>query len=78
MGRENKSVSSRNVLSFSVSVLKVIFFANAKNDISLTGSDIARQRLAVILYSPRELAKRISLGVSRISPRSNITRRRRI
>ena len=30
----------------------VIFFADAKSDISLTGSDIARLRLAVIFYSP--------------------------
>ena len=32
---------------------KVIFFADAKSDISLTGSDIARLRLAVIFYSPK-------------------------
>jgi hypothetical protein len=30
----------------------VIFFAIAKSDISLTGSDIARLCLAVIFYSP--------------------------
>ena len=34
-------------------VLKVIFFSGAKSDISLTGSDIARQSLAVIFYSPK-------------------------
>jgi len=34
-------------------VLKMIFFANAKSDISLRGSDIARQCLAVIFYSPK-------------------------
>jgi len=32
--------------------LNVIFFANAKSDISLTGSDIARLCLTVIFYSP--------------------------
>ena len=57
--RENKSVYSRNDLSFSVG-LKVIFFAEAN-----------------ILFAPK-LAKQISLGASRISLRSNTTRRRRI
>ena len=32
----------------------------------------------VIFYSPLKLAKRITLGVSRITLRCNITRRRRI
>ncbi|MBQ7290225.1 MAG: hypothetical protein IJW76_00680 [Clostridia bacterium] len=41
-----------NVLSFSVGII-VVFFADAKSDISLTGSDIARLRLAVIFYSPK-------------------------
>ena len=50
--RENKSVYSRNVLSFSVSK-KVIFFADAKSDISLTENDLARLHLAVIFYSPK-------------------------
>ena len=50
--RENKSALIRNVLSFSVGII-VIFFADAKSDISLTGSDIARLRLAVIFYSPK-------------------------
>ena len=31
----------------------VVFFADAKSDISLTGSDIARLRLAVVFYSPK-------------------------
>ena len=39
------------MLSLFLLVLKVIFFADAKSDISLTGSDIARQSLAVIFYS---------------------------
>ncbi len=34
------------------------------------------QPASVILYSPTKLAKRIPLGVSRISLRSNITRRK--
>ena len=41
------------MLSLFLLVLKVIFFADAKSDISLTGSDIARLRLAVIFYSPK-------------------------
>ena len=43
-----------------------------------SGSDIVRLRLSVIFYSPPKLAQRISLGVSRISLRSNRTRQRRI
>ena len=42
----------------------------------LRKSDIASLRSAVILYSPPKLAKRIPLGVSRISLRSNRTRRK--
>ena len=49
--RENKSVYSRNVLSF-FCLHEVIFFAKTKSDISLAGSYIARARLAVIFYSP--------------------------
>ena len=41
------------MLSLFLLVLKVIFFADAKSYISLTGSDIARLRLAVIFYSPK-------------------------
>ena len=46
-----------------------------QRDIVASDSDIAPLRSAVILYSPPKLAKRISLGVSRISLRSNRTRR---
>ena len=53
----------------------MIFFAFAKSDIALAGSDIVRLRLTVIFYSLPKLAKRISLGVSLISLRSNRTRR---
>ena len=42
-----------DLFSLFLLVLKVIFFADAKSDISLTGSDIARLRLAVIFYSPK-------------------------
>ena len=42
---------------------------------SLCESDISADA-EVILYSPLKLAKPISLGVSRISLRSNITRRK--
>ena len=50
--RENKSAhTSRSVLSFFL-LYKVIFFADAKSDISLAGSDNARQSLAMIFYSP--------------------------
>ena len=47
-----------------------------QRDIVASDSDIAPLRSAVILYSPPKLAKRISLGVSRISLRSNRTRRK--
>ena len=55
-----------------------------RNDITrFAHSGIVRKfalqiKLTVLLYSPPKLAKRISLGVNRISLRSNITRRRRI
>ena len=75
--RESNAVTKfREALSFSAFL--VIFFAFAKSDIALAGSDIVRLRLTVIFYSPHKLAKRIPLGVSRISLRSNITRQRRI
>ena len=47
-----------------------------QRDIVASDSDIASLRSAVILYSPPKLAKRIPLGVSRISLRSNRTRRK--
>ena len=47
-----------------------------QRDIVASDSDIAPLRSAVILYSPPKFAKRIPLGVSRISLRSNRTRRK--
>jgi len=49
--RDKSAYTSRSVLSFFL-LYKVIFFADAKSDISLTGSDIARLYLTVIFYSP--------------------------
>ena len=59
------------MLSLFLLVLKVIFFADAKSDISLTGSDIARLRLAVIFYSPKNSVLNANRRQSR-----NITRRK--
>ena len=47
-----------------------------QRDIVASDSDIAPLRSAVILYSPPKFAKRIPLGVNRISLRSNRTRRK--
>lgn len=58
----------REALSFSAFL--VIFFAFAKSDIIATA-------IVSILFALK-LAKRIPLGASRISLRSNITRHRRI
>ena len=46
--RTNRKI--RNALSFSVGI-KVIFFADAKSDISLTGSDITRYARSDILFA---------------------------
>ena len=53
----------------------MIFCAFAQSDIMPYGIVIFLPLAKVILYSPPKLAKRISLGVSRISLRSNRTRR---
>ncbi|MBO5091675.1 MAG: hypothetical protein J6C61_04255, partial [Clostridia bacterium] len=51
--REQIGFIRAEMFSLFLLVLKVIFFSDAKSDISLTGSDIARQSLAVIFYSPK-------------------------
>ena len=51
--REQIGFILAEMFSLFLLVLKVIFFSDAKSDISLTGSDIARQSLAVIFYSPK-------------------------
>ena len=45
--------SQVETLSLFLLVPKVIYFADAKSDIFLTGSDIARFRLSAIFYSPK-------------------------
>ena len=75
--RESTAVTKfREALSFSAFL--VIFFAFAKSDIIATAIVILKPWASVIFYSPPKLAKRIPLGASRISLRSNITRHRRI
>ena len=51
--REQIDFIQAEMFSLFLLVLKVIFFSDTKSDISLTGSDIARQSLAVIFYSPK-------------------------
>ena len=67
--RESNTVTKfREALSFLL-YMRVIFFAFAKSDISLAGSDIVRLRLTVIFYSPKSSQR--SHG-----ERANITRRK--
>ena len=75
--RESNAVTkSREALSFSAFL--VIFFAFAKSDIIATAIVILKPcGFSGILFAMK-LAKRIPLGASRISLRSNITRHRRI
>ncbi len=72
--RESNAVTKfREALSFSAFL--VIFFAFAKSDIIATAIVILKPcGFSGILFALK-LAKRITLGVSRISLRSNITRR---
>ena len=72
----NAVTKSREALSFSAFL--VIFFAFAKSDIIATAIVILKPcGFSDILFALK-LAKRIPLGASRISLRSNITRHRRI
>ena len=75
--RESNAVTKlREALSFSAFL--VIFFAFAKSDIIATAIVILKLcGFSGILFALK-LAKRIPLGASRISLRSNITRHRRI
>ena len=75
---EERATRLQNSVKLSLLCFLVIFFALAKSDIIACAIVILKPcGFSDILFA-HKLAKRITLGVSRISLRSNITRRRRI